>query len=171
MEYLDADLTKIYPANDDSFPLGAIVKNKAGNKTYQFVEYSQGSHAVAGTAGALIYLVLAGTSTPKPYTVSKDRVSITTLITTYAMAYGQLMAALTDGTRGFIQKGGLSDLACPTDNTVGVGEQIGAADVNGQVKGVAAGIAITPFLGRGVKTDGGSGNSVAAGGILWEIPY
>ena len=171
MEYLDADLTKIYDANDDSFPLGAIVKNKAGNKTYQFVEYSQGSNAVVGVAGSLVYWLFSGTSTAKPYTVSKDRASTTTLISSYGGACGQLMAALTDGKRGFIQKGGLSDLACPTDNTVGVGEQIGAADVNGQVKGVPAGTAITPFLGRGAKTDGGSGNSVAAGGILWEIPY
>lgn len=165
--YENVNLTKIY--DTDEFPLGAIHDDSKGN-VYEFVKYSQGSNAVAGTQGSLIYLCASGTTTVPTPTVSKDRASVTTIISTYGMARGVLMAALTDGKYGWIKKKGLTEYATPTDNSVGIGEQITSADANGQVKGVASGTAATPFLGVALKTDGGSGNSLAAGGILLNIP-
>lgn len=160
-------LTEIY--DTDEIGLGARHVENNGKDEFEFVKYSQGSNAVVGTQGSLVYLCASGSTTVPNPTVSKDRASATTIISSYGSAYGQLMAALTDGKYGWIQKRGLSRYACPTDNSVDPGDQITSADANGQVKGQAAGTAVTPFLGIGLKADG-TANEVAAGGIMWQIP-
>jgi cytochrome c biogenesis protein ResB len=169
MFYENVDLTKIYD-DDSAFPLGARHSDESNGKEYEFVKYSQGSGAVAGTQGSGVYYCVSGTTAVPGYTVTKDHDSTTSIITFYNMFAGQLQAALTDGKYGWIQKKGFSNYACPTNNSLGIGEQVSPADADGQVLGVAAGTAVTPYLGMAWATDGGSGNSVAAGGILWQIP-
>ena len=101
--YNNANLTKIYDNAD--FPLGAEVQY--GDKKYQFVKYNAGDEPQVGVAG---YVAIGLDSAYSPHEVTCDWNS-STINAVLERPKGILMAALTDGKYGWIQKTGLNDVA------------------------------------------------------------
>jgi hypothetical protein len=96
----------------------------------------------------------------------------TTKIDTNAnMGAGEFCSAPdTTGYGCWIKKQGLSDNIGLTDGNVDEGDSIIGVAANGTITGIALGASHTGrVLGFALKTD--ASTALAAGGVMWEIPY
>ena len=156
MEYINADLTKIYDSAD--YPLGA--KCIADGNEYRFVAYNDGDGDVAGVAGQLVYYAYSGTTTVGAFTVTMDYDTATVIKTYIQAAAGFLQAALTNGKYGWIQTKGINKIAMLTNNNVAAGEAIIPAAADGTVDGVAAAAVTTREIGFAMADDSGTAQAV-----------
>ena len=162
----DFDPTRIDTTAE--YGLGIIAPGGGLPDQYQYVGYHYGDGSVTATKGHIGYFCASGTESVNPFTVTEDHDATTKVNTSYALAAGEFMSALTNGTFGWIKKKGLNENIGLSDDSVDDGEQITPADADGSVKGVAAGTACSPVIGYGLVADGGTAPPV--GSILWNFP-
>lgn len=154
----NVDLTKIYTTQE--FNLGEVYRVGDGQKEYRFVYYDAGDGSVTAAAGRLAYLCVSGTTTVPAWSVTMDHDSATTVATTYSNGIGIFMAALTDGTYGWIQTKGFSDNALLTDGSVAAGGALVAADADGTITSQAVTAVAARTFGQALADD--SSTSLAA---------
>ena len=110
------EVTRIY-ADAKMFYLGQLVEDQMGN-VFEFVKYNAGDGAVTGTAGH----ITVGLDSAYPDGEVTADVNSATIAAILQDARGILMAALTDGSYGFIQKEGRNRIAMLSDGSVAQGE-------------------------------------------------
>jgi len=158
MEYINADLTKIYDSAD--YPLGA--KRVVDGCEDRFIAFNDGDGNVAGVAGQLVYYAYSGTTTVGPFTVTMDYDTATVIKTYIQCAAGFLQAALTNGKYGWIQTKGINRIAMLTTGNVAAGEVLIPTAANGSVDGVAAAAVTTRDIGFAMADDASTAQAVGS---------
>ena len=114
----NAEVTKIY-SDANMFNLGQQVEDAMGN-TFEFVKYNAGDGAADGVAG----LGTVGLDSAYPDGEVTADVNSATIPAITQDVRGILMAALTDGDYGFVQKTGRNRIAMLSDGTVAQGNRL-----------------------------------------------
>ena len=163
----NADLTKIYSTDTEkaAFNLGAEVEDESGN-IYAFIKFNDGDGDADGVAG---YLVVGLDSSYPAYEGTTDMDS-STIPALRNRPLGILMAALTDGDYGFVQKSGLNKKAMLTDGGVTQGQVLYAhASTTGAVDSAAdPQNAAQTVIGVALEAD--TSTALAIGEVMLTIP-
>ena len=154
------EVTRIY-ADAKMFYLGQLVEDQMGN-VFEFVKFNAGDGAVTGTAGH----ITVGLDSAYPDGEVTADVNSATIAAILQDPRGILMAALTDGSYGFVQKKGRNLIAMLSDQNVAQGNRLTAdAAITGAVKPKAANTAAD--LGVALEADVVS--VLAVGSVLLDM--
>ena len=157
---VNAEITKIY-TDADMFNLGQLVEDPMGN-TFEFVLYNAGDGAAIATAGH----IAVGLDSAYPDGEVTCDVNSATIAAINRDVRGIVMAALTDGSYGFVQKTGRNRIAMLSDGTVAQGNRLTVhATTTGGVKPLA--LATDPDIG--VALEANSGTALAVGNVRLTI--
>lgn len=160
------DLERIY--DDPEFMPGSIEFDEHGNE-FMFVKYNSGAGSVTGAAGRIVYRVTTGTTgaVPGEVTMDYDSNAAATAITAPNACAGMLMAALTDGKYGFVQRTGKNKKAMLTDGSVTAKCRLSISTTDGAVKILAD--AAPPLEQIGIAIADDSSTTLAAGAAVLDI--
>lgn len=167
MDIRAADLRQIYTDVRKFFPGQEVLID---GKKFRFVRYNSGAGAIAAVAGQVGYYVSGGTTDAiqDEVTMDYDSNAAGTAITMTEAPAGFFQAALTDGTYGFIQVSGWSEIAALTDGNVAAGNRCSIGTTDGEIIPLADGTPPLPVVGTARNDD--TTTSLAAGDLFITIP-